>query len=125
MKRKAIFQSWISRKEKKGAHRFRKLLMIDNHCTRCGWCVENCPVKSIEMDSGKPTFLNQCIICLRCIYGCPTNAIRVKVFPILKAGFNLENLEKRMQDVELQPIEKCSKGFLWKGVQKYLLEPDD
>ena len=122
MKRKTIFQSWISRKEKKGAHRFAKLLSIDDHCTRCGWCVEKCPVKSIEMDSGKPTFSDKCIICLRCIYGCPANAIRVKVFPILKEGFNLEALEKRMHQVELDPIEKCSKGLLWKGVKKYLLE---
>jgi len=124
MKRKAIFQSWISRKEKKGAHRFRKMLRIDNQCTRCGWCVENCPVQSIEMDSGEPTFSDQCIICLRCIYGCPANAIKVKVFPILKKGFNLEALEKRMHQVELEPIEKCSKGFLWIGVKKYLLEHD-
>ena len=122
MKRKAVIQAWISRKENKGSHRFRKLLTIDDHCTRCGWCVENCPVKSIEMDTGKPTFTDQCIICLRCIYGCPAKAIKVKIFPILKEGFNLEALEKRMQGVELEPIEKCSKGLMWKGVKKYLLE---
>jgi len=125
MKRKEIIQAWISRKEKKGAHRFGKLLTIDDHCTRCGWCMENCPVKSIEMDSGKPTFTDQCIICLRCIYGCPSKAIKVKIFPILKEGFNLEALEKRMHQVKLEPIEKCSKGLMWKGVKKYLLESDN
>lgn len=125
MKRKAIFQSWLSRKEKKGAHRLGKMFMIGDHCTQCGWCVEHCPVKSIEMDSGKPYFLDKCIICLRCIYGCPNKAIRVKVFPVLKEGFNLEDLEKRMQDVELQPIEKCCKGLFWIGAKKYLLDHDD
>jgi len=122
MKRKAIFQSWLSRKEKKGAHRFGKMLMIGDNCAQCGWCVENCPVKSIEMDSGKPYFLDQCIICLRCIYGCPNNAIKVKFFPILKEGFNLQYLEKRMHQIELEPIEKCGSGLLWKGVKKYLLD---
>jgi len=56
MKRKAIFQSWISDREKKGGNRFGKLLRVDNNCTRCGWCVENCPVENIKMDLEKPTF---------------------------------------------------------------------
>lgn len=86
--------------------------------------MENCLEKSIEMDSGKPYFLDQCILCLRCIHGCPTNAIMVKGFPILKEGFNLEDLGKRMHQVELEPIEKCCSGLLWKGVKKYLLDHD-
>jgi hypothetical protein len=46
----------------------------------------------------------------------------VKGFPILKGGFNLEDLEKRIHQVELGPIKKCCSGLLWKGVKKYLLE---
>jgi hypothetical protein len=48
----------------------------------------------------------------------------VKGFPILKEGFNLEDLGKRMHQVELEPIEKCCSGLLWKGVKKYLLDHD-
>ncbi len=84
--------------------------------------MEHCPVKGIEMDSGKPYFLDQCILCLRCIYGCPNKAIRVKIFPVLKEGFNLKDLENRMHQVELKPIEKCCKGLFWIGVKKYLLD---
>ena len=35
--------------------------------------------------------------------------------------FDLGDLEKRMQGIALQPIEKCSKGVLWIGAKKYLL----
>ena len=45
-------------------------------------------------------------------------------FIAVKEGYDLRSLERRMQDVTLEPIEKCCNGILWEGVRKYLLEKE-
>ena len=40
---------------------------------------------------------------------------------VIKDGFNLETIEKRMTGVDLEPLDKSGKGLLWNGVKKYLL----
>ena len=45
-------------------------------CTRCGLCMNLCPVKNISPgNEGFPGWSNKCQQCLRCINYCPTNAI--------------------------------------------------
>ncbi len=63
-------------------------------------------------------------MCFRCIYGCPTKAMWSKNFMVLKGGFSLLETEKRMCGVKLKPVSKCSKGCMWSGVRKYLLDID-
>ena len=44
-------------------------------CTRCGKCLELCPMGSIELDGGVPVFSGICIKCQACRLSCPTEAI--------------------------------------------------
>lgn len=48
----------------------------DGRCTRCGWCVEHCPVGNIGMGEYGPVFWDKCIICMRCYSFCPTEAVQ-------------------------------------------------
>ena len=75
------------------------------------------------MNNGKPEFSNNCLLCLNCIYGCPRKALTPGIgkFVVIKEGFNLNLIEKRMLGVEeLESIEKLAKGYLWKGIKEYL-----
>lgn len=117
-----FFRSYITGLEKKSAKKFAKGLKIENSCTGCGWCVKNCPVNNIEMKEQKPIFKDSCTMCFRCVYFCPTHAIKSDSFQILKSGYNLDDVEKRMSGVELEPIEKCCKGIFWGAIRQYLLD---
>ncbi|MBC7228870.1 MAG: 4Fe-4S binding protein [Actinobacteria bacterium] len=46
-------------------------------CTRCGVCVEACPVGAVSLDgeSGLPAFSRDCIGCWACFNNCPERAI--------------------------------------------------
>ena len=44
-------------------------------CTRCGKCLELCPMGSIELNGGIPVFSGICIKCQACRLGCPAEAI--------------------------------------------------
>lgn len=44
-------------------------------CTRCGKCIEVCPMGSINSDGGIPSFDGICIKCQACRRICPTGAI--------------------------------------------------
>lgn len=44
-------------------------------CTRCGKCLELCPMGSIELDGGLLMFSGICIKCQACRLSCPTEAI--------------------------------------------------
>jgi hypothetical protein len=43
---------------------------------------------------------------------------------VLKRGFDLDTLQKRMQGVTLPPVKKCFRGLLWKSARDYLLDKD-
>lgn len=115
----------LSKQEKKGAHRFPKKLKISDKCTSCGWCASNCPACNIKITQNKPEFADRCIMCFRCIYGCPSKALESDFFMVLKSGFSLIQLEKRMEGVELEPFHKYTKGLIWKGVDNYLSGKDN
>lgn len=112
----------LSRLEKKQAAEFGRYLEAGVACTGCGWCGESCPRGNIHMENGKPVFGDRCIICLRCIYGCPQKALKARKwdFVVVKSGFDLEAVKKRMEGIPLEPVEKCCKGLIWSGVRRYL-----
>jgi len=114
----------ISRMEKNWAELFGLALMVSGSCDGCGWCAENCPRNNIEVVDGRPVFSNQCMICMRCVYGCSLKAIYSDRYQycILKDGYSLEMIEEKMKGKELKSVEKCSKGLLWLGVKRYLLD---
>lgn len=119
---KSALRNYLSNLENKNASKFAQNLLISDDCTGCGWCAKNCTTKNIIVNekTKKPTFLDQCTICLRCVYGCPAHAIQAKSKAVLK-GFDLDAIEKRMEGVELEPVEKCCKGIVFSGVRDYLL----
>lgn len=116
--------SRIGEMEKTGAKFFGRDLRVNANCNSCGWCAKNCPSNNITMLNNKPSFGEDCILCLKCIYGCPRQALEAGRFRfmVLKEGYDLQALEKRMQDVQLVPLENLARGYIWKGVKEYLLE---
>jgi ferredoxin len=67
-------------------------------------------------------FGDRCVLCLRCVYGCPEKAIYSQhySFLLIKEGFNLNKIEKSMNDVEILPLSKVKIGILFIGIKKYL-----
>lgn len=117
---------FISKLEKKNAGSFGLSLKTKESCNGCGWCAINCPRNNIRLNEKIPTFFDQCIICMRCIYGCPSKAIYSEKykFIIIKDGYSINSIEQRMNGKELKSVRESSKGILWAGVRKYLLEKD-
>ncbi len=122
--KKGAVLDWISRSERENSGKYARRFTISDACTGCRWCVQNCPMSNIEIPEqfSKPRFSDRCIICTRCVYGCPAHAIKAGGFGILKSGFDLDAVEKRMKGEELEPLEKCCKGWLYKGIRDYLLD---
>lgn len=122
--KKGFARNWLSRSERENSGKFAQGFEITDDCTSCGWCALNCPMSNIEISeqSSKPIFSDRCVICTRCIYGCPAQAIKAKGPLALKKGFDLDAVERRMKGVELEPVKKCCKGLIFKGVRDYLLD---
>jgi len=72
----------------------------------------------------KPVFENKCQLCLGCIYGCPCKALKpgISKFVVVKDGYSLKELEKRLPYEGQINVEELATGYLWIGVRKYLLE---
>ncbi len=125
--KKGLFAARLTKGEKSGSYKFAKKIKINENCTGCGWCASNCPVKNINIKDGKPHFEEKCIICFRCIYGCPRKAMESKNFMVLKKGFDIKAVERRMEGKEPMPVEKCIKGvnrLFFKAVKDYLLDKE-
>ena len=122
--RMGVLRKMIARLEKAGAPRFAQDFWLDSACLVCGRCAKNCPVQNIKIEDHQPVFNGRCVMCFRCIYSCPVQAIHSNSFMVIKAGYDLNALEKRMAGVELLPLEKCCRGILWKGVADYLTDQD-
>lgn len=122
-----IFLSALGELEKYGVRFFGKRLKVGDSCNSCGWCEKSCPRGNIQLDSGKPVFGKKCLLCTKCIYGCPKKAINPALFKfiIIKEGYSLNLLEKKIPYHEPVNIEELAKGSLWKGVRNYLLDADE
>lgn len=63
---------------KKWLPKMSENLTSTDECTKCSYCLNNCPAGNITFENGRAVFHSKCIMCLRCIHGCPVNAIRYK-----------------------------------------------
>ncbi len=57
-----------------------KLYVADPGCTKCGKCVNACPVKAIWISLGRPRWNWKCQGCQRCINICPHKSIQLSLF---------------------------------------------
>lgn len=82
--------------EKHGAKLFGKELHVNNKCTSCGICWNNCPANNIYNKRNKPKFKLNCNMCMKCIYKCPQGAIspRFSKFLVLKQGYDINHYTK-------------------------------
>ena len=53
-----------------------KKFSVNDTCTSCGACVNNCPLQNITLVDGKPTWNGNCAQCTACINRCPQKAIQ-------------------------------------------------
>lgn len=118
-------RSLLIRWERKGIRTFPRSVRVTDECNGCGWCARHCPVGNIVLEEGKARYLDHCIMCFRCIYGCPHGGLASDSVMVLKEGYDLRALEKRMEGVPLDPVSVCSKGILWIAVKRYLQEIED
>lgn len=52
-----------------------RLLVADETCTGCGYCVRACPVKAIRLRKGEVRWSLRCVACNRCVNVCPSGSI--------------------------------------------------
>jgi ferredoxin len=57
--------------------KLRGTVSIDNDCTKCGLCLDICPMQNFERQDEKIVPKNNCTLCYRCINKCPQKAIHV------------------------------------------------
>lgn len=122
--RKGFLMDRLSKAQRENSGKFVQRFRVTAECISCGWCEQNCPMSNIKISAVtlKPVFLDNCVMCVRCVYGCPARAIKANALFAFKNGYDLDAVEQRMQGVELEPLEKCCRGWLFKGVKNYLLD---
>ena len=55
-----------------------KSVKIDSEiCTKCGLCVQNCPMTNLELSENQITQNGNCTLCYRCVNLCPVKAISI------------------------------------------------
>jgi len=64
---------WINRIER----RAKNGIKFHDDCTKCGICIQVCPMKNLVIANGKMQQLGDCTVCYRCINKCPKQAITV------------------------------------------------
>lgn len=57
----------------------RGSFIADGDCTRCGWCVNHCPMQNLTITAEGITQHNNCILCYRCVNFCPQKAATVLI----------------------------------------------
>ena len=122
--RLSVLRAWVSRLEKEHAAEFPRDITVSAACNGCAVCENHCPVQNIHLQNGRPLFGAECVMCFRCIYACPAHAMQTGNFMVLKNGYDLRGVERRMQGVKLEPVEKCAAGFMWTAIRDYLLDRD-
>ncbi|MBN1280208.1 MAG: 4Fe-4S binding protein [Candidatus Thermoplasmatota archaeon] len=54
-------------------------LTVDDHCTGCGTCAEQCFIHAITITGGKARITEDCRGCGRCVDACPSHAIQLHI----------------------------------------------
>ncbi len=76
----AIFVPVVKFFNKFSVKEFRKMsskFSVGEMCNGCGICAKVCLAENIEMQNGKPQWLDKCEQCLACLHWCPKTAIEL------------------------------------------------
>ncbi|WP_460054445.1 EFR1 family ferrodoxin [Spirochaeta dissipatitropha] len=117
--RSRVFSA-VSRMEQRWAHRFALSIRVRESCTGCEICSRLCPAANIVMENHRPRFRDQCSACYGCVYLCPEQALYSGNPTVLKQGYSLKQLERRMQEYKPGRWEPYCKGPHMKAVRAYL-----
>jgi len=87
---------WLYALEKKYWPLVAKDFVVQDSCTKCGKCIEDCPADNISLSEAGITFGDRCRCCYRCVYSCPSKAISGKKykFAIFKDGYDIKEIIK-------------------------------
>lgn len=114
----------LGESEKKITTRFGREIAVTDRCDGCGLCVKNCPANNISLVAKRAVFADACHLCLSCIYICPQNALEPQYgkVMVIRAGYDLDALEKLELDTSQINVKRYTRGFIWNGVRRYILE---
>ncbi|MDI6882185.1 MAG: 4Fe-4S binding protein [Methanothermobacter sp.] len=57
----------------------REIKSLEEKCIGCGACVDECPVKCIELEMPAPISIGEeCVYCGKCVQVCPVKAIKIR-----------------------------------------------
>jgi NAD-dependent dihydropyrimidine dehydrogenase PreA subunit/flavodoxin len=82
------------------ARAYGKRTVDEEACTRCGICVETCPVGAVSLQD-LPVFDSNCIGCWACFNNCPTRAILTTACSPQSYYGGIEEPEKLLRKVGL------------------------
>lgn len=119
--------SFVFKLEHYGARSFGRNIRIADNCTGCSLCVKGCPMENITLIDNRPHFGSECILCLNCLYSCPVGALSAGSlgYVLIKEGFSFKKLLNNRVNTENLDVKKLTKGFLWLGLRRYLLNTTD
>jgi ferredoxin/flavodoxin len=75
-------------------------IAINNKCSQCGVCAEECPVGAIDLENSILRDKEKCILCCACIKCCPQNARTMKTGLVKDTAMRLsEKCKERKEPV--------------------------
>lgn len=75
-------------------------IAVSNSCSKCGICVESCPMGAVNSENSSLIAIEKCITCCACIKSCPQNARTIKPSPVKERAILLNNLFKERKELE-------------------------
>ncbi len=127
-RKKAILKDrlirFLCKPEKIGSKFFGRTIKVNTNCNSCELCLKKCPTSNIKMVNGKPEFQWKCCLCMRCVYSCPSKALKPRFmsFCVLKDGFDLGRIQKKVNQEEIPNADNFSNSLIWNGVTKYITD---
>ena len=83
---------------------------VNDNCTKCNKCINNCPAHNISIVDGKLKFGKHCLMCQKCAMYCPNQAISVGLFKRWQVGGAYSFKEQLEFQKELKP-KFCAKSY--------------
>lgn len=77
-KRESLVSKLFHNKAKEKLNSFNKMslnFVVNDTCTACSKCINQCPADNIRLSSSQVVFSNQCEQCMACIQLCPNRSI--------------------------------------------------